>query len=153
MLEVVCASLLEAHMPTSYWGEALTSAIYLINRVPSQTLQFQTPFQTLHNSIHAPTISNLPPRVFGCVAFVHLHKHQRSKLTPQALRCVFLGYAKKKKGIDAIIPQQIACILPLMLYFIKTKYISHLSLKFRGSTVTKFKLWIILILRISFQLS
>ena len=98
MLEVVRASLLEAHMPTSYWGEALTSAIYLINRVPSRTLQFQTPFQALHNSIHAPTTSNLPPRVFGCVAFVHLHKHQRSKLTPQALRCVFLGYAQNQKG-------------------------------------------------------
>ena len=98
LLEVVRASLLEAHMPTSYWGEALTSAIYLINRVPSRTLQFQTPFQALHNSIHAPPISNLPPRVFGCVAFVHLHKHQRSKLTPQAVRCVFLGYAPNQKG-------------------------------------------------------
>ena len=98
MLEIVRACLLEAHMPTSYWGEALTSAIYLINRVPSRTLQFQTPFQALHNSIHAPTTSNLPPRVFGCVAFVHLHKHQRSKLTPQALRCVFLGYAQNQKG-------------------------------------------------------
>jgi hypothetical protein len=27
-------------MPTSYWGEAVTAAAYLINRVPSSSLQF-----------------------------------------------------------------------------------------------------------------
>ncbi|KAF7812189.1 retrovirus-related Pol polyprotein from transposon TNT 1-94 [Senna tora] len=31
-------------------------------------------------------------------AFVHLHKHQRNKLAPRAMRCVFLGYAMHKKG-------------------------------------------------------
>ena len=40
LLEVVCASLIEAHMPLSYWGHALTSAAYLINRVPSNTIDF-----------------------------------------------------------------------------------------------------------------
>ena len=40
LLKVVCASLVEAHMPLSYWGEALTSVAYLINRVPSNTIDF-----------------------------------------------------------------------------------------------------------------
>ena len=40
LLEVVRASLFGAHMPTSYWGEAITTAAYLINRVPSSSLQF-----------------------------------------------------------------------------------------------------------------
>jgi len=40
----------------------------------------------------------LPPRVFGCVAYVHLHKNQSSKLDPCALRCLFLGYAVHEKG-------------------------------------------------------
>ena len=31
LLEVVCASLIKAHMPLSYWGHTLTSAAYLIN--------------------------------------------------------------------------------------------------------------------------
>ena len=38
LLEVVRASLIEAHMPLSYWGHALASATYLINRVPSSTI-------------------------------------------------------------------------------------------------------------------
>ncbi|RVW91751.1 Retrovirus-related Pol polyprotein from transposon TNT 1-94 [Vitis vinifera] len=32
------------------------------------------------------------------MAFVHLHKHQRTKLTAHALQCVFVGYALHKKG-------------------------------------------------------
>ena len=73
-------------MPLTYWGEAFVSAAYLINRAPSSTINFQTPFQALADAIVTPTVPNLPPRVFGCVAFVHLHKHHRNKLTPRALR-------------------------------------------------------------------
>ena len=97
LLEVIRASLIEAHMPLSYWGHALTSATYLINRVLSSTIDFRTPSQALIEAIVAPVGPNLPSHVFGCVAFVHLHKRQRNKLTPRALQCVFLGYAAYQK--------------------------------------------------------
>ncbi|RVX19268.1 Retrovirus-related Pol polyprotein from transposon RE1 [Vitis vinifera] len=89
LLEVVRGSLIAAKTPISYWGEAITSAAYLINRVPSSSINFQTPLQALTNAVVAPTVPNLPPRVFGCVAFVHLHKHQRTKLTSHALQYEF----------------------------------------------------------------
>ena len=98
LLEIVRASLIEANVPVSYWGEALSSATYLINRIPSATLDFQTPSDVLARSVSAPTESNLTPRVFGCVAFVHLPKEQRTKLESRALKCVFLGYAASQKG-------------------------------------------------------
>ncbi|KAM2733441.1 hypothetical protein EV2_036866 [Malus domestica] len=99
LLEMVRASLLAAHLPLHYWGEALTSATYLINRLPSRTLDFHTPFQALTSQTSSPPTPNLPPRVIGCVAFVHLHPPQRkTKLEPRALRCVFLGYATTQKG-------------------------------------------------------
>ncbi|WJZ96754.1 hypothetical protein VitviT2T_015407 [Vitis vinifera] len=98
LLEVIRASLIATKTPISYWGKAITSAAYLINRVPSSSINFQTPLQALTNVVVAPTVPNLPPRVFGCVAFVHLHKHQRTKLTSHALQCVFVGYALHKKG-------------------------------------------------------
>ena len=98
LLNVVRALLLEAHTPLSYWGEALVSAVYLINRVPSRTVEFQTPHHLLTSFIFAPPSSNLLPHVFCCVAYVHLHKHQRSKLEPRALQCVFVGYASQQKG-------------------------------------------------------
>lgn len=98
LLEVVRAALIQAHMPLSYWGEALAFAAYSINRIPSRSIDFLTPFKALTDAVVAPTVPNLTPRVFGCVVFVHLHKHQRNKLAPRALRCVFLGYAMHQKG-------------------------------------------------------
>ncbi|KAL6342501.1 hypothetical protein AAG906_012094 [Vitis piasezkii] len=83
---VVRASLIAAKTPISYWGEAITSAVYLINRVPSSSINFQTPLQALTNVVVAPTVPNLPPR------------NQRTKLTSHALQCVFVGYALHKKG-------------------------------------------------------
>ncbi|RVW77383.1 Retrovirus-related Pol polyprotein from transposon TNT 1-94 [Vitis vinifera] len=98
LLEVVRVSLIVAKTLISYWGEVITSAVYLINQVPCSSINFQTPLQALTNVVVAPTVPNLPPRVFGCVAFVHLHKHQRTKLSSHALQCVFVGYALHKKG-------------------------------------------------------
>ena len=43
LLKIVRALLIEAHMPLSYWGHTLTFATYLINRVPSNTIDFWTP--------------------------------------------------------------------------------------------------------------
>ena len=95
MLEVVRASLIATKMLISYWGEAITYAAYLINRVPFSSIDFHTPLQALTNAVVDPTVPNLPSRVFGCVTFVHLHKHQGTKLTSRALQCVFVGYAQK----------------------------------------------------------
>ena len=91
LLEVVRASLLEVNLSLSFWVEALTLAAYLMNRVPSRSVDFHTPLQTLSSYVNAHTVPNLPPHMFGCVAFVHLHKQQRIKLEPRALRCVFVG--------------------------------------------------------------
>ena len=81
LLEVVRVSLIATQMTISYWGEAVTSAAYLINRVPSSSFDFQTHLQALTNMIIAINVQNLPSHIFGCVTFVHLHKHQHNKLT------------------------------------------------------------------------
>ena len=63
LLEVVRASLIAAKIPISYWGEAITFAAYLINRVPSSSINFQTPLQALTNVIVAP---NHPKSTSSC---------------------------------------------------------------------------------------
>ncbi|RVW95962.1 Retrovirus-related Pol polyprotein from transposon TNT 1-94 [Vitis vinifera] len=40
-------------------GKAITSATYLINRVPSSSINFQTPLQALTNAVVVPTVPNL----------------------------------------------------------------------------------------------
>ena len=102
LLEVVRASLIQARMPLSYWGKALASTAYLINRTPSSSLGFQTPFQVLNEAIMSPNVSNIPPYVFSCIAFVHLPG--QNKLSPRALRCVFVGYALHQKWYPCFHP-------------------------------------------------
>ena len=104
MLEIALALLIAAHMPLSYRGETFTYAAYLVNRVPFSTINFKTPFQTLSKAVIAPLIPSLHSHVFGCVVFVHLHKYQRTKLSPQALRCIFVGYATNQKGYQCYHP-------------------------------------------------
>jgi hypothetical protein len=98
ILETARALLLGAHVPHHHWTDAVTTTVYLINRMPSKVLEFKTPLQTLSSLVTLPTIQMLPPRVFGCVVFVHLHKNQRTKLDPCAIRCLFLGYGVHQKG-------------------------------------------------------
>lgn len=79
-------------------------ATYFINHVSSTSIEFQTPLQVVTTKMISPVIPELPLYVFGCVAFVHLHKHQQSKLNPRALHCVFVGYAQNKKGYHCYHP-------------------------------------------------
>ena len=50
---------------------------------------------------HFPSVNvfgSLPLIIFGCVAFIHIHSRERSKLDPRALKCIFLGYSPTQKG-------------------------------------------------------
>lgn len=101
---MVRATLFEANMPLYYWGESLTTACYLINRIPSHILDFHTPLETLNRGLSSPSIVNLTPKFFGCTTFVHIPNHARHKLQPRALRCVFIGYGLHKKGYRCFHP-------------------------------------------------
>ncbi|KAJ8644874.1 hypothetical protein MRB53_006622 [Persea americana] len=72
---------------------------------PSSVIDFQTPRHKLHALVSAPSLPNLEPRIFGCVAYVHIPKHQWGKLDPCAKKCVFVGYANLQKGYRCYDPQ------------------------------------------------
>ncbi|GMQ06385.1 hypothetical protein CsSME_00051003 [Camellia sinensis var. sinensis] len=94
-LEVARSLLFTMNVHKSFWGDAILTATYLINRMPSSVLKFQIPLQLL--PVAYPT-SSLPPRVFGCVCFVHLQLRTHGKLDPKAVRYVFIGYSVTQKG-------------------------------------------------------
>ena len=101
---MVRVMLFEANMPFQYWGESLASASYLINHVPSRSLNFHTPLETLNHSLTSPPVSNLPLKVFGFTLFIHLPYHTRHKIEPRALKCVFVGYGLHHKGYKCYLP-------------------------------------------------
>ncbi|KAL0342449.1 UNVERIFIED_CONTAM: hypothetical protein Scaly_1907500 [Sesamum calycinum] len=103
LLEVVRASLFEAHMPTSYWGEVVTIAKYLINRMPSSSLQ--TPFDVLHKIVNSepPRIKELPNRVTRGIPRVNYGPLLNSKTKNLINNFVF--YHRLSRGNEALVNQ------------------------------------------------
>lgn len=98
ILETTRAHLIGSYAPKAYWADAITYAVYLMNRVPSRVLSFRTPLEQLDNHVTISSSLHLQPRVFGCTVYVHLHKNQRSKLDPCAEKCIFLGFSPQQNG-------------------------------------------------------
>lgn len=48
--------------------------------------------------------SDLQPRVFGCIAFVHVY--DRDKFDPRALKCVLSAILLPRRDINALTPEQ-----------------------------------------------
>ena len=87
--------------------------------MPSRVLNFKTPLQALAHHVEFHSILMLPPQIFGCVVYVHLHKNQRTKLDPCVVRYIFLGYAHIRRVTDAMILLLGDFMLPWMLLFLK----------------------------------
>lgn len=104
LLEISRALLIESHSPAHLWPEAIATATYLTNHLPSKPLNYKTPLATLSSFVTLPSSHSLPPRIFGCVVFVHLPKQSRTKLEPRAIKCVFVGYGVNKKGYRCFDP-------------------------------------------------
>lgn len=82
------------------WVDAFSSAIYIINQLPSSLLQNKSPFELLYHSI--PIYKNF--KVFGCRVFPYLRPYTSHKLEPISNECVFFGYISQYKGYKCLDP-------------------------------------------------
>uniref|UniRef100_A0A2N9HEH7 Integrase catalytic domain-containing protein n=1 Tax=Fagus sylvatica TaxID=28930 RepID=A0A2N9HEH7_FAGSY len=119
LLEVARSLMFAMNVPKSFWGDAVLTAAYLINRMPSKVLQFQTPLQSLSKTHSLPTLLQIPPKVFGCVCYVHIHKQHRSKLDPRAQKCIFLGYSTTQKGYKCYHPPSTKILVSMDVTFLE----------------------------------
>lgn len=81
----------ETGLDSSYWAEAASTAVYIINRSPNASIRFDIPEERW--SGHEPEYGHL--RSFGCIAYVHQVKE---KTSPRAAKGIFLGYAEGTRG-------------------------------------------------------
>ena len=87
-VEMARALLAEARLGKEMWAEALNTAVYIINRMPTATLDGDTPYHALFGK-HA-SIDHL--RVFGCRAYTHIYDGQRKKLDDKSKPGILVGY-------------------------------------------------------------
>ena len=95
LVETARTLLLHSHVPFRFWGDAVLTACYLINRMPSSVLHDQIPHSLLFPD---QPLYFLPPRVFCCTCFVHILTSGLDKLSAKATKCIFLGYSRLQKG-------------------------------------------------------
>jgi len=93
ILESARAFRFQAHLPLLFWAECVSTAVHIINRLPTPLLSHKTPFERLYGKL--PSYSHL--RVFGCLAYA-TNVHVPHKFAPRAKRCIFLGYPVGQKA-------------------------------------------------------
>jgi len=79
----------DKNLPNYFWAEAITIAMYIMNRTPIEVVHGMTPEEKFTGK--KLDVSHL--RVFGCIAYVHVHDEKRSKLDPRVQKCIFIGYS------------------------------------------------------------
>lgn len=100
LMEMVRSMLLGSKLSQNFWGEALSTAVYLRNRSPTKVLAKMTPYEAWFKE--KPQVGHL--RVFGCEAYAHIPKDERRKLDPKAGKCIMLGYGAETKGYRLYCP-------------------------------------------------
>lgn len=81
-------------VPGEFWGEAVTTAVYLLNCAPTRSLQGKTPYEAWYN--RKPKVHHL--RTFGCIAYVKQIGPGVSKLSDRSAPMVLMGYEAGTKG-------------------------------------------------------
>jgi hypothetical protein len=93
-MEKARSMLSDGRLGQEFWAEAVGTACYLVNRSPSSALDDKTPHELWFGK--KPSLQHL--RVFGCDAYVHIPKENRSKMDKKAEKCIFIGYKDGVKG-------------------------------------------------------
>ena len=92
--EKVRSMLSQAKLPKSFWGEVVLTAADLINLSPSRPLNGKIPEEVWSGK--KASYGHL--RVFGCRAFVHIPKDERSKLDAKTKECIYLCSPRDELG-------------------------------------------------------
>jgi transposase InsO family protein len=94
LMEKARCMLSGAGLGHEFWAEAVGTTCYVVNRSPSSASDDKTPQEVLTGK--EPSLTHL--KVFGCDAYVHVPKENRSKLDKKVEKCIFIGYKDGLKG-------------------------------------------------------
>jgi len=89
-------------MPVRFWGEAVTTAVFILNRAPTKSLKGKMSFEAWHG--RKPNMSFL--RTFGCVGHVKNTKPHLGKLDDRSTPMVLLGYEEGSKAYRLYDPKR-----------------------------------------------
>ena len=89
LTDLVNALLESAGMPKMWWGEAILTVNFVLNRVITKRSDI-TPYEAWRG--RKPNVNFL--RTWGCLVKVNIPKPKKRKLGPKTVDCIFIGYAQ-----------------------------------------------------------
>ena len=107
LLDMVRSMMSLTDLPLSFWGYALETVAFILNREPSKSIEM-TPYELWFGN--KPKSSFL--KVWGCDAYVK--RLQPGKLEPKSEKCIFLGYLRKQLSTPSTTDPKARSLLPRM---------------------------------------
>jgi len=102
IVEMGLTLLAHSSLLLKFWDEAFSTAVFLINRLPSRVIHGETPLERLYKQ--KPDYSFF--RTFGCAVWPNLRPYNARKLQFRSKQCVFLGYSNLHKGFKCLDPKE-----------------------------------------------
>jgi hypothetical protein len=94
IMECARSMRLHASFPLQFWVDVVYTIVYLINRGPSSSLDGRIPEEEWTGK----KVNYFFLKTFGCEAFVHIDKENRTKLEEKSKKCTFIGYGVNDFG-------------------------------------------------------
>ncbi|GAA0181505.1 hypothetical protein LIER_30249 [Lithospermum erythrorhizon] len=86
---MVNAMLSNSDLSHGFWGEAVKTACYILNRVSTKRQKSTIPYELWNK--RKPNLSHL--KFWGCRAVVKVSDFKRNRLREKCIECIFIGYA------------------------------------------------------------
>ncbi|MCH84599.1 retrovirus-related pol polyprotein from transposon tnt 1-94, partial [Trifolium medium] len=86
ILDMARSMLKQKNMPPKFWGEAVSAAVYILNKCPTKKLKSKVPEEAW--SGRKPNVKHL--KIFGSLCYKHIPDARRSKLDDKSETMVFI---------------------------------------------------------------
>jgi hypothetical protein len=81
-------------LPGKFWGEAVNTTVYLLNRTPTRSMVGGTPYEAWYG--RKPSVDHL--RTFGCVAHVKTVSSHKRNLADRSTPMIMTGYEEGSRA-------------------------------------------------------
>lgn len=89
-----------AHAPVKLWGRAATHAAFVWNRTHISADTGVTPYEAMRGK--KPSLRHLSA-VWGCDAYCHIPREQRSALASKAEPCIYVGHNEHQNAANVLL--------------------------------------------------
>jgi hypothetical protein len=121
IVETGLSLFIHASLPRIFLSYAFATAVYLINRMLTTTLQNLSPHAVIFQ--HSPNYEKL--RSFGCLCYPWLRPYIVYKLDPRSKPCIFLGYSLSQSAYLCLEPKSSKIIMSRHVFFVEHIFPCH----------------------------